>query len=70
MANRGANTNGAQFFITDEPAPNLDAGYTIFGECAPTKIVRDIASVPKDGSDKPTTAVTIKGIKISRAAKP
>jgi peptidyl-prolyl cis-trans isomerase A (cyclophilin A) len=70
MANRGPNTNGAQFFIMDEPTASLDGGYTIFGECAPAKVIHDIASVPKSPSDKPTTPVTIKSVKISRAAKP
>lgn len=32
MANAGADTNGAQFFITYAPLPNLDGSYTIFGE--------------------------------------
>jgi cyclophilin family peptidyl-prolyl cis-trans isomerase/protein-disulfide isomerase len=32
MANSGADTNGSQFFITYAPAPNLDGGYTLFGE--------------------------------------
>ncbi len=33
MANRGPNTNSAQFFITTHAASHLDGGYTIFGEC-------------------------------------
>lgn len=32
MVNSGPNTNGSQFFITYVPAPNLDGGYTLFGQ--------------------------------------
>jgi cyclophilin family peptidyl-prolyl cis-trans isomerase/protein-disulfide isomerase len=32
MANSGPDTNGSQFFITFAQAPNLNGGYTMFGE--------------------------------------
>lgn len=66
MANRGADTNGAQFFVTDAAAPHLDGGYTIFGECAPVEIVHEIANVAVGASDRPESPVTIKSVTVSR----
>ena len=65
MANRGHDTNGQQFFITDAAAAHLDGNYTIFGECAPEKLVHDIAGVPVAGSN-PITPVVIKTVTIAR----
>ena len=68
MANRGHNTNGGQFFITDAAAAWLDNNYTIFGECTPEKTVHDIANVEVAG-EKPKTPVTIKTVTIAREKK-
>ena len=56
MANRGPNTNGAQFFITDAGPKHLDSGYTIFGDCTPVDRIHDIANQPTRGDQavKPT----------------
>ncbi len=59
MANRGPNTAGSQFFITEGPTQMLDDGarpgahYQIFGQCTPAELVQKIAAVPRDGRDRP-----------------
>jgi peptidyl-prolyl cis-trans isomerase A (cyclophilin A) len=71
MANRGPNTNGAQFFITDAAAAHLTkAGtYTIFGECAPVDTVHQIANVETGPMDRPNKPVTINKITVTRDEK-
>ncbi|WP_437604535.1 peptidylprolyl isomerase [Sorangium sp. So ce834] len=65
MANRGKNTNSAQFFITDAPAFHLDNGYTIFGECGPEELVHKLAGVEVKG-ERPVNPPVIKKVTITR----
>jgi peptidyl-prolyl cis-trans isomerase A (cyclophilin A) len=68
MANRGPNTNEAQFFITEAGASHLDTSYTIFGECSPVDLVKRIARVPQSGppNNRPLTPVVIEKVTIAR----
>ena len=45
--------------------PRRRGGYTIFGECAPLKVVHDIAGVKVRGS-APEDRVTIEKIRVAR----
>jgi len=55
MANSGGESNGSQFFITYAEAPDLNGGYTIFGEIVEgMDIVRNLAPRNADnGADLP-----------------
>ncbi len=72
MANSGPNTNGSQFFITEQAYPSLNQHYSIFGQCDEPSIavVKAITRVPRDGSDKPLTPVVLKKVTIVREGQP
>lgn len=64
MANAGPDTNGSQFFITEVATPQLDGDYSVFGRCQDLDLIRKIAAVSRDASDKPLTPVTIDKVEV------
>ncbi|HEX9202283.1 MAG TPA: peptidylprolyl isomerase [Acidobacteriaceae bacterium] len=72
MANSGPNTNGSQFFITEDAVDQLNGKYTIFGQCDAHSVllVASIARVPRNSSDKPLAPVTMTRVTIVRDGQP
>jgi peptidyl-prolyl cis-trans isomerase A (cyclophilin A) len=72
MANSGPNTNGSQFFITEQAYDTLNGHYTLFGQCddASVEVVKAIARVPRDSDDKPNTPVILKKVTIVPEGQP
>jgi peptidyl-prolyl cis-trans isomerase A (cyclophilin A) len=66
MANSGPNTNGSQFFVTEQAYDSLDQHYTVFGQCddASVEVVKAIARVPRDSDDRPLSPVVLKKVTI------
>jgi peptidyl-prolyl cis-trans isomerase A (cyclophilin A) len=72
MANSGPNTNGSQFFITEQAYDSLNQHYSLFGQCddSSVEVVKTIARVQRDSNDKPLTPVILKKVLIVREGQP
>ncbi|KAI0034258.1 cyclophilin-like protein [Vararia minispora EC-137] len=66
MANKGASTNGSQFYFTFRATPHLDRKHTVFGKLVGGEDVFDtLEKLPlKDGTERPAKQVRITEIKI------
>jgi len=72
MANSGPNTNGSQFFITEQAYPSLSQHYTLFGQCdePSVNVVKTIARVQTGANDKPIVPVYLNKVTIVPAGQP
>ena len=72
MANSGPNTDGSQFFITEQAYDSLNQHYSLFGQCDQdgVEVVKAIARVSRDSEDKPLTPVILRKVTIVRDGQP
>jgi peptidyl-prolyl cis-trans isomerase A (cyclophilin A) len=72
MANSGPNTDGSQFFVTEQAYDALNQHYSLFGQCddASVEVVKAIARVQRDSNDKPLTPVVLKKVTIVHEGQP
>jgi peptidyl-prolyl cis-trans isomerase A (cyclophilin A) len=68
MANKGANTGSAQFFIVLEPAGHLDGAHSVFGRCTAkgVEVANEIANVAVGANDKPVEDEVVEAVRIVR----
>lgn len=66
MANSGPNSNGAQFFITDEPTPNLNGKHAVFGRVVAGGDVVDAINAVPTLDERPLAPVVIESVRIRR----
>ncbi|KAK1233021.1 cyclophilin peptidyl-prolyl cis-trans isomerase Cyp8 [Marasmius sp. AFHP31] len=66
MANKGASTNGSQWYLTFKAAPHLDRKHTVFGKLVGGEDVLDtLEKLPrKEGTERPAKPVKITEIVI------
>lgn len=60
MANRGANTNSSQFFVTLKETPWLDGIHTVFGELVEGEETLDLVALGGSSSGEPTQYFHVK----------
>ena len=72
MANSGPDTDGSQFFVTEQAQDSLNQHYTLFGQCddSSVQVVKTIARVERNADDKPLTPVVLKKVTIVREGQP
>ena len=65
MANKGADTNRSQFFITYDKQPHLNNKYTVFGRVIDGQETLDaMEKVPVGKKDRPLTEIKLSSITI------